>query len=57
MQICKNLTLFVYVILTWKFEAFKGRRSFRQYITSNPDKYGIKMCAQVDVRMFYTSDM
>lgn len=34
---------------------FRGRCSFRQYIPSKPNKYGIKLFALCDARMFYTS--
>ena len=35
--------------------AFRGRCSFRQYIPSKPDKYGIKIFALVDAQTFFTS--
>lgn len=38
-------------------EGFRGRCSFRQYIPSKPNKYGIKIQALVDSRTFYTSKM
>ncbi|KAL4104514.1 hypothetical protein QTP88_019809 [Uroleucon formosanum] len=38
-------------------ESFRGRCSFRQYIPSKPNKYGIKIQALVDSRTFYTSKM
>jgi len=53
----KTCTLFPPAILAWNFEVFEGSCSFRQYITGNPDKYGIKFFALVDARMFYSSDM
>ena len=53
----KTCTLFPTAILAWKFEVFEGSCSFRQYITGNPDGYGIKFFALVDARMFYSSDM
>ncbi|XP_045481006.1 piggyBac transposable element-derived protein 4-like [Harmonia axyridis] len=36
---------------------FRGRCSFRQYIPSKPNKYGIKIFALVDAKMFYTFNM
>lgn len=36
---------------------FRGRCSFRQYIPSKPNKYGIKMYALVDSRMVYTLNL
>lgn len=38
-------------------EGFRGRCSFRQYIPSKPNKYGIKIQALVDSKSFYTSNM
>lgn len=35
--------------------AFRGRCKFRQYIASKPTKYGIKIYAVVDAKVFYTS--
>ena len=37
--------------------AFRGRCSFRQYIPSKPDKYGIKLFALVDAQTFFTSKL
>ena len=37
--------------------AFRGRCSFRQYIPSKPDKYGIKLFALVDAKTFFTSNI
>lgn len=36
-----------------KLEGFRGRCSFRQYIPSKPNKYGIKIYALVDSQVFY----
>lgn len=36
---------------------FRGRCPFRQYIPSKPNKYGIKIYALVDSRMFYTLNL
>lgn len=38
-------------------ESFRGRCSFRQYMPSKSNKYGIKIQALVDSRTFYTSKM
>lgn len=35
--------------------AFRGRCKFRQYIANKPSKYGIKIYALVDAKVFYTS--
>lgn len=40
-----------------KLEGFRGRCSFVQYIPSKPNKYGIKIYASVDSKMFYTNNM
>jgi hypothetical protein len=34
---------------------FPGKCSFRQYIPSKPNKYGLKILALCDAKMFYTS--
>lgn len=46
-----------YVTVDEKLEAFRGRCSFRQYIPSKPNKYGIKIFALSDSKLFYTSHM
>ncbi|XP_025196199.1 piggyBac transposable element-derived protein 4-like [Melanaphis sacchari] len=38
-------------------EGFRGRCSFRQYIPSKPNKYGIMIQALVDSKTYYTSNM
>ncbi|XP_030757812.1 piggyBac transposable element-derived protein 1-like [Sitophilus oryzae] len=38
-------------------EGVRGRCSFRQYISSKPNKYGIKIFALADSRAFYTLKM
>lgn len=45
------------VTLDEKLEAFRGRCAFIQYIPSKPAKYGIKIFALVDSKMFYTSNL
>lgn len=40
-----------------KLEGFRGRCPFKQYIPSKPNKYGIKICALVDARVFYTVNL
>lgn len=37
--------------------AFRGRCKFRQYIANKPSKYGLKIYALVDSRMFYVSNL
>lgn len=46
-----------YVTIDEKLEAFRGRCNFRQYIPSKPNKYGIKIYALTDAKMFYTHTM
>ncbi|KAB0803806.1 hypothetical protein PPYR_00776 [Photinus pyralis] len=38
-------------------EGFRGRCSFRQYIPSKPNKYGIKIFSLVDSSSYYTMNM
>ncbi|XP_066248793.1 piggyBac transposable element-derived protein 4-like [Euwallacea similis] len=40
-----------------KLESFRGKCSFRQYIPSKPNKYGIKIFALVDSKLFYTLNL
>lgn len=46
-----------FVTIDEKLEAFRGRCSFRQYIPSKPNKYGIKIYALTDAKHFYTLKM
>ncbi|XP_050509192.1 uncharacterized protein LOC126886348 [Diabrotica virgifera virgifera] len=46
-----------YVTIDEKLEAFRGKCSFRQYIPSKPNKYGIKIFAISDAEEFYTSHL
>ncbi|XP_039291956.1 piggyBac transposable element-derived protein 4-like [Nilaparvata lugens] len=45
------------VTLDEMLPGFRGRCSFKQYIPSKPNKYGIKVYALVDARMTYTMKM
>ncbi|RZC42715.1 DDE Tnp 1 7 domain containing protein, partial [Asbolus verrucosus] len=55
---CKTgYSLSEYVTVDEKLEAFKGRCSFRQYIPSKPNKYGIKIFVLVDAKIMYTSNI
>lgn len=45
------------VVVDEKLEAFRGKCLFRQYLPSKPAKYGIKIFALVDSRIFYTSNL
>lgn len=46
-----------FVTVDEKLEAFRGKCSFRQYIPSKPNKYGLKVFALCDAKTFYTSAM
>lgn len=46
-----------YITVDEMLEGFRGRCKFRQYIANKPAKYGIKMYAVVDSRMFYTHNI
>lgn len=46
-----------YVTLDEMLEAFRGRCSFRQYMPKKPAKYGLKIQALVDARLFYTLNL
>nr|CAH7742046.1 unnamed protein product [Callosobruchus chinensis] len=53
----QNYTIGEYGTIDEMLEAFRGRCKFRQYIGSKPNKYGIKVYALVDSRMFYTANL
>nr|XP_022901965.1 piggyBac transposable element-derived protein 4-like [Onthophagus taurus] len=38
-------------------EGFRGRRAFKQYIPSKPNKYGIKIYALVDAKCYFTCNL
>lgn len=46
-----------YVTVDEMLPGFRGRCSFRQYIPSKPNKYGIKIYALCDASTYYTSKM
>lgn len=46
-----------YITIDEMLEAFRGKCKFRQYIANKPAKYGIKIYAVVDSRMFYTHNI
>nr|CAH7758124.1 unnamed protein product [Callosobruchus chinensis] len=50
-------TPFEWVTIDEKLEAFRGKCSFRQFIPSKPNKYGLKIFAMVDAKTFYTCNM
>ncbi|KFM60418.1 PiggyBac transposable element-derived protein 4, partial [Stegodyphus mimosarum] len=55
---CKNAYTFgEFVTIHEKLEPFRGRCGFRQYMPKKPSKYGIKIFALVDSRVFYTWNM
>ncbi|KAJ8937356.1 hypothetical protein NQ314_011901 [Rhamnusium bicolor] len=45
------------VTIDEKLEGFRGKCSFRQYIPSKPNKYGIKIFALSDAKMYYTMNL
>ncbi|XP_049833496.1 piggyBac transposable element-derived protein 4-like [Schistocerca gregaria] len=49
----KSYTLRENVTVDEELEGFCGRCSFRQYISSKPNKYGIKIYGLVDSQVFY----
>lgn len=53
----KYYSLGTHVTVDEKLEGFRGRCSFRQYIPSKPNKYGIKVYALVDAKMYYTYNL
>nr|XP_022900753.1 piggyBac transposable element-derived protein 4-like [Onthophagus taurus] len=53
----KSYSLSENITIDEKLEAFRGRCQFRQYIPSKPSKYGIKIFALVDSKLFYTYNM
>nr|CAI5836024.1 unnamed protein product [Callosobruchus analis] len=53
----ENYQVGEYCTVDEMLESFRGRCKFRQYIANKPAKYGIKIYALVDSRMFYTCNM
>lgn len=53
----KHYSLSELVTVDEMLDAFRGRCGFIQYIPSKPAKYGIKMFALTDARMFYTGHL
>lgn len=53
----KNYSLSQTVTIDEILDAFRGRCSFRQCIPSKPAKYGIKIFALTDAKMYYTNDV
>lgn len=53
----QHYTVGSYVTIDEMLEGFRGRCKFRQYIANKPAKYGIKIYAAVDARMFYTHNI
>lgn len=55
---CKNCySLGNYTTIDEQLPAFRGRCPFRQYMPNKPNKYGIKIFAMVDARMFYVQNL
>ena len=53
----KSYNVGEYITIDEKLEPFRGRCPFRQYMPNKPSKYGIKIFALVDSRLFYTWNM
>lgn len=53
----KNYSIGEYVTLDEMLESFRGKCSFRQFMPRKPAKYGIKMFAVSDAKMFYTQNL
>lgn len=53
----KHYSLSERVTIDEMLDAFRGRCGFRKYIPSNPAKYGIKIFALTDAKMFYTNNV
>lgn len=55
---CKaHYSLGQFATIDEKLEAFRGRCSFVQYIPSKPAKYGLKIFALADAKVFYTANL
>lgn len=46
-----------YMTIDEKLEGFRGKCGWRQYIPSKPNRYGIKIFALCDAKMYYTSSL
>ena len=49
----KNYSLGEFTTIDEMLVGFRGRCRFRQYIPSKPNKYGIKIYALVDAKMYF----
>lgn len=53
----KAYSLSEMVTIDEMLETFRGRCGFRQYIPNKPAKYGLKIFALTDAKMFYTNNI
>lgn len=53
----KNFSFSEYCTVDEMLPAFRGKCPFRIYMPSKPNKYGIKLYALVDAKMFYCGNM
>ena len=53
----KNCTLSEFVTIDEMLVAFRGRAPFREYISSKPTKYEIKIHAMGDTKTFFVCNM
>ncbi|XP_031337226.1 uncharacterized protein LOC116166413 [Photinus pyralis] len=57
-QKCQNnYQIGEYCTVDEMLESFRGRCKFRQYIANKPAKYGLKIWALVDSKMYYTHNL
>jgi hypothetical protein len=55
---CKNSYVpSEYLTIDEKLETFRGRCSFKQFMPNKPNKYGVKIFALADAKMYYTKNM
>lgn len=53
----KHYNMSAYTTIDEKLEAFRGKCPFKVYMPSKPNRYGIKIYALVDAKMFYTANL
>lgn len=57
LNLSQHYNMSAYTTIDEKLEAFRGKCPFRVYMPKKPNRYGIKIYALVDSKMFYTAKL